>query len=237
MNLTIVQITTRGLLGRKRFLALLPLPAILIGLSVLCTVTSASATSWGKPVLFGLGIAVVLPVVALLIGTGVLGSEIDDGTITHVLTKPLPRSVIVASKYLVASVVTFLAAGVPLTICAAMAEGPELAGGMAIGALLGSLAYTGLFLTLSLVSRRPVLLGLVYVMLWEGLLGNAVSGTKLLSVEQYVLTIADHWSGTQLFTTTMSPVAAVVMATVFAVAGGIVATRRLARFQVRGETG
>lgn len=237
MNLTIIQMTTRGLLGRKRFLALFPLPVILIGLTVVCASTGSSVSAWGEPVLFGLGIAVVLPIVALLIGTGVLGSEIDDGTITHVLTKPLPRRTIVLSKYLVASTVTFLAAGVPLAVCGALADGGKLGIGLGIAAIFGSLAYTGLFLTVSLVSRRPVLLGLVYVMLWEGVLGNVVSGTKVLSIEQYVLTIADRWSGTGLFSTTMAPATAVVLAVVFAVAGGVLATSRLARFQVRGETG
>ena len=48
--------------------------------------------------LVGLGLAVVLPVIALIVGTGVLGSEIDDGTIVHILTKPLPRRDIILAK-------------------------------------------------------------------------------------------------------------------------------------------
>ena len=48
--------------------------------------------------LVGLGLAVVLPVIALIVGTGVLGAEIDDGTIVHILTKPLPRWQIVLPK-------------------------------------------------------------------------------------------------------------------------------------------
>ncbi len=50
----------------------------------------------------GLGLAVVLPVIALIVGTGVLGSEIDDGTLAHILAKPLPRREIVISKLVVA---------------------------------------------------------------------------------------------------------------------------------------
>ena len=52
---------------------------------------------------------------------------------------------------------------------------------LAVGAAVGALAYSALFLALSLVTRRPVLLGLVYVLIWEGLLGNLVSGTRVLS--------------------------------------------------------
>ncbi|GAA4597642.1 hypothetical protein GCM10023107_41850 [Actinoplanes octamycinicus] len=35
-----------------------------------------------------------------------------------------------------------------------------------------------------------MLLGLVYILIWEGLLGRWVSGTRVLSIEQYVITIA-----------------------------------------------
>ena len=45
--------------------------------------------------------------------------------------------------------------------------------------MVGALAYSALFLMLSLVTRRPVLLGLVYILMWEGLLGNFVSGTRV----------------------------------------------------------
>ncbi len=63
---------------------------------------------------------------------------------------------------------------------------------------MGALAYSALFLALSLVTRRPVLLGLVYVLIWEGLLGNVVSGTRVLSIQQYVVTIADRIAPTDL---------------------------------------
>jgi ABC-2 type transport system permease protein len=37
-----------------------------------------------------------------------------------------------------------------------------------------------------------VLLGLVYVLVWEGLLTNIVQGTRVLSIQQYVVTVADR---------------------------------------------
>ena len=39
---------------------------------------------------------------------------------------------------------------------------------------------------LSLVTRRPVLFGLLYILVWEGLLGNLLTGTRSLSIEQFV---------------------------------------------------
>ena len=43
-----------------------------------------------------------------------------------------------------------------------------------------------------------MLLGLVYILIWEGLLGQFVSGTRVLSIEQYVITIADRIAPTDL---------------------------------------
>ena len=63
---TVTWITARGLFGRSRFLMLLPLPLVLIGLAVLCRSLGVDPGQWGPPVLVGLGLAVVLPVVALL---------------------------------------------------------------------------------------------------------------------------------------------------------------------------
>src|SRR6188768_2035278 len=104
--MTIARITARALLGRRRFFLLLPLPILLIGLPILAEALGADPEHWGQPVIVGLGLAVVLPVVALVVGTGVLGSEIDDGTLAHILAKPLPRYEIIFSKLVVAVAVT-----------------------------------------------------------------------------------------------------------------------------------
>ncbi|HVH22722.1 MAG TPA: hypothetical protein VNA11_09720, partial [Pseudonocardia sp.] len=60
-NLTIARITARALFGRRRFLMLLPLPALLIGLAALSQSLGADPVEWGEAVMLGLGIAVVLP--------------------------------------------------------------------------------------------------------------------------------------------------------------------------------
>ena len=58
--------------------------------------------------------------------------------------------------------------------------------------MVGACAYSAFFLLLSLLTRRPVLLGLVYILIWEGLLAQFVSGTRVLSIEQYVIAITDR---------------------------------------------
>jgi ABC-2 type transport system permease protein len=236
MNLTIARITTRALFGRRRFLLLLPLPLLLVGLAVLSEALGARPADWGKPVIVGLGLAVVLPVIALVVGTGVLGSEIDDGTVAHILSKPLPRSEIIFSKLVVAFVVTSITVGVPLFVVGLIAGSTSLAVGLVVGSLLGSLAYSALFIALSLLTRRPVLLGLVYVLLWEGLLGNFLSGTRLLSIQQYVIAVADRVSGSGLLEGTVSLAVSLAMGFIFIAGATVLAIDRLRSFSVVGDT-
>ncbi|PWR08261.1 ABC transporter permease [Micromonospora acroterricola] len=233
---TITWITARGLFGRRRFLLLLPLPLVLLGLAVLCRSLGVDPGEWGPPVLVGLGLAVVLPVVALIIGTGVLGAEIDDGTVVHILTKPLPRWQIVLPKLAVAAGVTAVTVAVPLYVAGVLADSVRLGLALAAAAALGALAYSALFLALSLVTRRPVLLGLVYVLIWEGLLGNFVSGTKVLSIQQYVIALADRIAPTGLLETTVSVPVASVMTALVSVGFTVLAVDRLRSFSVAGET-
>lgn len=236
MNLTIASITLRGLFGRKRFMLLLPLPVLLVGLAFLADSLGATPEDWVAPVVVGLGITVVLPVMTLIIGTGVLGSEIDDGTIVHILAKPLPRREIILAKLAVSTVVSWIVCGVPLALTGAIAGSGNLALGLFLGAGVGALAYSALFLMLSLVTRRPVLIGLLYVIIWEGVLGNVLSGTKALSVQQYVQTVADKVSGSPLLHGTVSLPVSLAMAAVFVVGGTIFAIDRLRSFSVAGET-
>jgi len=235
-NPTIASMTVRGLFGRRRFLLLLPLPLLVIGLALLADGFGARPGDWAQPVLVGLGTTVVLPVIALIVGTGVLGSEIDDGTLVHVLAKPLPRREILLTKLVVAIAVTAVTVGVPMYVAGLIAESSRLGVGLAVGSAAGAVGYSALFVALSLVTRRPVLIGLIYVLVWEGILGNVLSGTKVLSIGQYVLAIADRIADTDLLKSAVSVPVSLVMTVLVAVAATVLAVDRLRSFSVAGET-
>ncbi len=223
MNATIAWITARGLLGRRRFLLLLPLPALLVVLAVVARSAGVDPQQWAQPVLVGLGLAVVLPVVALIVGTGVLGSEIEDGTIVHILTKPLPRWQIILPKRAVATGVTALTAGLPLYVGGVLAHSVRLGLGLAAAGGVGARAYSARFLALSLLTRRPVLT-------------NLVSGTAVLSIQQYVLTITDRIAPSELLSATVSLPVALSMAAVIVLGFTALAIERLRSFSQAGET-
>jgi ABC-2 type transport system permease protein len=63
--------------------------------------------------------------------------------------------------------------------------------GFAIATLLGVFAYTAVFILLSVVTRRALLVGIGYVFIWEGLVTQLFTGSRYLSIRQYCLGIAD----------------------------------------------
>lgn len=236
MNMTIVSLTLRSLLGRKRVWLLLPLPVLLIGLTLLGHLRDTVDTDWIRPIEQGLGFGVVVPVMALIIGASVIGSEIDDGTIVHILTKPLSRREILLAKLAVAAAVTAITTGATMFVAGIIANGLRFGIGLAVGAAVASCCYCALFVALSLVSRRPVLVGLVYILLWEGLLTHVLTSGGVISIEAYAVTIADRIGGNSLLDTSVSVRTAIIMAIVFAVGGVWLGINRLKSFTLAGET-
>jgi ABC-2 type transport system permease protein len=237
MNATIASITARGLLGRRRFLALLLLPAALVGLAILASATSAPAIDWAPTVLEGLGFNVVLPLVALIIGTGVLGAELDDGTLAHILAKPVPRAQIIATKLVVAVVATVVAVVPAMFVAGTLADGVRVGVGLAAGSALAATAYCAIFVAMSLLTSRPVLTGLAYVLLWEGMLGSVISGTQVLSVGQYGIAVADAVADTALLTGKVSVPVSFILAAILTAGATFLAIDRLRSYRLAGETG
>jgi ABC-2 type transport system permease protein len=236
MNATIMRLTARALLGRRRVLLLLPMPIVLIVMTLVGQGAPVPASDWGPTVFGDLGLGVILPLTALIVGSSVLGLEIEDGTITHLLTKPLPRSEIILSKLAVAWAVSTVATAVPLAAAALIAGSGALGVGLVLGAAVGALAYSAAFLALSVVARRPVAIGLVYLVLWENLLATFVAGTRVFSIQEHTTSIADAVAGSEMITGNLPVLTAVLMAAAFAIAGTVIATTRLRSFALTGET-
>lgn len=241
MNWPIVMVTLRGALGRRRtiLVALLAAVPILIAGIIRIGGTSTDGATLTAGLLDALVVTTVLPLVALVFGTGVLGSELEDGTAVYLLTKPIERWRIVVSKSAVAAGVT-IALVVPSALLSGLLVGGDRGGdsiaiAVAVAVIPGSLVYAVGFVALSVVTSRALIAGLLYVFIWEGLLSGLFAGTALLSVRQYILAFAGSLAGTDgnaIKSAVDARTAAVLALVVLAIATGI-AIRRLASWQVR----
>ncbi|SHN42187.1 ABC transporter permease [Cryptosporangium aurantiacum] len=237
MSGVIARITVRGLLGRRRFLLLLPLPLLLIAAASIGRISGVSPSEWAEAVLTQVGFAVVLPLIALIVGTGVLGSELEDGSAVTILTTPVSRGTIVLTKLAVAIGITTVATAVPMFIAGVIVDSARLGVGLAVGAFVGTVAYTTLFIALSVISRRPVLIALGYLVIWEGTLVSILSGVRWLSIRQFASAVGDRAASTELLSVDVPALYAVLATAVLAVAATTLAIDRLSAYSVRGETG
>jgi ABC-2 type transport system permease protein len=181
-------------------------------------------------------VPVILPLAALVFGTAVFGSEIEDGTLPFILAKPVARWRIALARIGAAALLT-AAVVVPSAVMAGFiqAGGPErIVAGFAGAAAVGALVYCALFVAFGLTLRRPLLAGLAYVILWEGMLSDLFIGTRVLSVRQQVLALAEAFarSPEPAFEASLAWPTAVVVAVLLTAGASFVAVHRLHRFEL-----
>ncbi|HSW43674.1 MAG TPA: ABC transporter permease subunit [Patescibacteria group bacterium] len=235
----LVRLMVRGLLGRRRSLGVV----ILAAAPVLVALILSIAGGLGAPaalafdVFSALLLGLAIPLVALILGTGALGTQIDDGTIIYVLVKPVPRRTVILAAMLVAALATATLA-VPSTLLSGLlvlgTNYPGLQVGMALGAFVASVLYGTVFVTLSVFTGRALVVGLGYVLLWEGLVTTLLPGTRTFSIREIALACVSAVSGSNPAGsgTGIDPFLAAAIAGVALVVAVTLGVWRLARFEV-----
>ncbi|WP_395109471.1 ABC transporter permease [Actinomadura sp. SCN-SB] len=234
MNATIAMITLRSMLGRRRALLLLGLPALMLVLAGILRATGIADMEVSVTVLQRISLTTLLPLLALIAGTGVIGPEIDDGQIMYVLTKPVPRQVIVLTKLAVAIGLIVVFAVLPTLVAGLLLIGTAegLASAFTVGVLVGGVAYGAIFVALGVISRNAVTVGLLYALVWESLLGNFAPGARSASVQQWALSVTDALTGVADVTSTVDLGVAVPLLALVTVAGTLLAVVRLRSLSV-----
>ena len=231
MNGTIAKLALQALLGRRRFYLLLAFPALLIGLVALVTALVDGDAAYA--ILPNLGYPLLLPLVAILAASSVLGPEIDDGSIVYLLSKPVNRHAVATSKWVVALGATLVAGALPILVATSMTGDSTRAAALFVASAVSGTAYSALFLAISSVNRHAVIASLTFVLIWEGLLGNLFSGVAWLSISQWGLRVG-HAISDELPDPASLPWA--IGASVVVTAVGVwFAGDRLRSFSLRGE--
>ena len=231
MNATIAKLALQALLGRRRFWLLLAFPILLIALVALIASLTDGDAAWS--ILPGLGYSLVLPLVAILAASAVLGPEVDDGSIFYLLSKPVSRYGIAFSKWVVALGATLVAGSLPILVAGLLTGDSTRALALTLAAAVAGTAYSALFLAVSAVTRHAVVASLMFVLIWEGLLGNLFTGIAWLSVGQWGLRVG-HEVSDQLPDPANLPWAILASLAVTLV-GVWFAGDRLRSFSLRGE--
>lgn len=234
---TVARLAVRSVFGRRRGVVLFLLPLVLIGLAILVRSMVGQDEAATNATLIGLGLAVLTPLVALIATTGVLVPEIDDGSIAYLLAKPVSRHAIVAAKMLVAVACVLGFAAMPMLVAGLilLTEEPRAGMAYAVGALVGGAAYSALFALLSVLTRHAVVVGLVYLLVWEGLLGGLLDGVRWLSITRWAAAVIEQVEDGVEISEGLSATYAVVATLIVLAAGTWCTAWRLRGFNLTGD--
>jgi len=237
MNTTIARLAVQSLVGQRRGIVLAVLPVVLVLLALAVALLTEGPAAY-EVIVGALGFGLVLPLVALLVTTGVLGPEIDDGSIVYLLSKPISRLTVAASKLAVAVGVTAVLGAGSLVLAGLILDPGEAgrAAAVGVGALVSGTAYCAVFVMLSALNRHGMVSGLIYVLAFEGLLAGLLSGLRYLSVAAFGRRVAEAIDdGVDLPASDIGLPYAVLAALLVIVVGALIAGQRLRSFQLRGE--
>ena len=238
MTLTLLSLTAHQLLGRRRAILIALLALLPIGIALLYRLADGdgNADSFAAGMVGGFVFTLVLPIGALVFGTAALGSEVEDGTIVYLLARPVARWRIILAKAVVASVATILltapAALVTVLIALDGFDNESLWLAAAVPAIAGSIVYSTLFVGLSTITSRALIIGLVYVFVWEAFITNLFDGTRWISVNQYVFGISDALTSSPEVSASLKGAEALIASLIVIAVSLVVGTRFLQRFEI-----
>lgn len=203
----VLTLTVRQFLGGRTLLvaaALSFIPCLFAAIYLLETGSTTRYDFLVDVIFLGLVAPTLLPIAVLILATGALGNEIEDRTLPYLIIKPITRLRIAIEKLigvlvvalpavlagLIASyLIVVLGADEPAVRfgrqTAAQNDLPAVLWAMLGAAAVGVVATAALFMLVSLIIPRALLVGIVYAFVWESLLGRFLPGVKVVSVRHY----------------------------------------------------
>lgn len=141
-------------------------------------------------------VGMLVPLGAIFFATSLLGDEMESRTFPLLLSRPLPRSALVAGKFaaysavcasffIASALLVFAACVVALKMPLSIEHGRYLAG---YGAVLiaGVLAYGALCLAASTLTKRPVVVAIIFVYGWEQFTRILPGYPRLFTIQAYL---------------------------------------------------
>jgi ABC-2 type transport system permease protein len=234
----VFRLTLRALLLQKRTIVLgvvAAAPTLMALVYALARSTNSHDHSFYSDLVQQLFVPTVASLISLVFGVSAFGDEREDGTILYLVATPQSRLGLVVSKIaaawaaaLILLVPSLVASGL-LSIRHGLTVG--LIGWPLLGVVLASLAYCAAAVLLSLYTRRPIVIGVLYILLWEGSIATFAASAAKLSISAYGRAFVGHVLPQASRPVSGTAVAAIVLVAVAAVAAWATA-RALGRVEL-----
>lgn len=175
--------------GRIAVLVVLAALAIVIA-AVMRASDDGATPEDGAGFLVWYGLSIVLPFGSLLVASDVFGDLRDERTLVYLWLRPMRAWSATAGAAGAALTVVVVLLVVPLIVAGLILDVP-----MAGGALLAAVAYVGVFLAFGMLLSRPLLVGLLLLLVWENVIGSLSAATARLTIRSYAasLVVEEGW--------------------------------------------
>jgi ABC-2 type transport system permease protein len=224
--MTVLYLTlVRQLRTRGRVVAMGALGFVAVLLAIVIRSSNVSDRSRSASMLLNAyGLSILVPVVALVFASAVLGDPAEDGTLVYLWLRPVSRWRLALVSAAAALTISVPLAVVPIVVAAAISgTSANFVLGALFGSMVAAVGYTAVFCGLGLRVRRALAWGLAYLLIWEQAVARLVKGAARVSISVTSRTIAARVAhDTDLPRNAMSmpiaigfPVLAAVLAVVF----------------------
>jgi len=184
-------IATRGRLVAMIIVAI-------FGIAVALLLRQAEATTDDLTVFVAVfGFTIFVPLVALVISTATLGSLVEEQTLVYFWLRPFGRWKIAAAAIAAGLIVLVPLILVPMGVLGMLVGGDAVVGAL-VGSGVGLVAYLFVFTMLGLFTQRALAWGLLYVLVWEGLIAGFSTGAGRLAIRSYANAALTRLSGVEV---------------------------------------
>lgn len=216
----------RPIASRGRLATAAVAGGVIVLLAVALLVGDGS-TADARTLIDNAGVSLLLPVVATVFATGVLGDHIDDGTLSYLWLLPVPRWRLALAAWAAATTVVVPLIVLPLGLAAALASaGTDYVGATVAASALGACGYTAVFTALGVALRRALLWGLVYAIVWEGTIASLSPALAALSIRRYARGVVGALSDTPAAVSGPTAVVVLLLITGLGLATATIVLRR-----------
>ena len=146
-------------------------------------------------------IQLLIPILALLFGSGIVNEEVDNKTLVFLTTSPVPKPSIIIGKFAAYVLLSIIIVNVGLFLCflivninrlGNMVHVKEFVSFVGVG-IVGLVTYMALFTLLgTLLKKAGVVLGLLFIFGWETVVQYIPGVTQKFTVIHWIKSLLPH---------------------------------------------
>lgn len=223
------QLTT----GRLVLIGVLTAMALVIGISVGASDPFDPIDDATNTVFF-FGIGLMVPIISLVLSSSAFGDLQADETLVYLWHRKTPRWQLAAAAWLAPATIAVPATAIGLVLCALFITGfsAKVFFGTLIAVVVAAIVYSAAFTLLGLLFRRALIIGLMYLFIWEQFMARAGGGAATLSINTYPASILAQITDVDLFLADRSMLVGVLVPIVLSLLALWATSARLDRMDV-----